>query len=287
MPTATPPAGDDTSQVGKSAVELHFKSKYIDEGIVVLPGAFNPIEAETWVLPFMKENAKLFEGKRVMEIGSGSGIISVYAAKLGAKQVVSTDISDKAVATTKLNAQRLGVGSVVDARLVPPSDISAYSVLKPGERFDIIISNPPYSLDLDAKQNDAVTDTGDLGFSIIRGLDERLTPGGKAILFYGSLFYHLTMVKFARYSGFEARSHRSLGLTLWESEALFNNYLARLLAREKIDPSAFRFTDQDPGMIGFADPMPSGTKPLFPGNSNHHYRGMIVIERKPAAGAPP
>lgn len=285
-PPGTPDPGDDTSQVGKRANEIHHQSKYLGD-VVVPPGVFHPIEAETCVLPFMEENAKLFPGKRVLEIGSGTGIISSYAAKLGAAQVVSTDISDKAVAATKRNAERLGFGEKVEARLVPASDISAYSVLKPGERFDIIISNPPYSLDLEATKNDAVTDTGDLGFSIIRGLNERLNPDGKAILFYGSLFYHLTMVKFAQYSGFEARSHPSQGLTTWESEALFNSYLQRLLAREKVDPGAFRFTDRDPGLIGFADPMSPRIPPLFPGNSKKPYRGMIVIERKPAAGAKP
>lgn len=285
---------DDTSVIGKVEKETRHKSEHLGGEVVVLPGVFHPIEAEILVLPFMKENAKLFAGKRVLEIGSGSGVVSVYAAKLGAKHVVSTDISEQAVATTKLNAERFGVGDVVEPRLVPASDVSAYSVIKPDEQFDVIISNPPYSLDLDAPKNDAVTDTGDLGFSIVRGLDQHLAPDGKVILLYGSMFYHLTMVKFGRYQGYEVRYHRPLGLTEWESEALFNSYLGRLLAREKVDPKAFRFSNHDPGIIAgtFGDPKDKHVKPLFPGNSNRYYPGMMVMERRsperpaPSAAAP-
>src|SRR4029434_6375812 len=159
----------------------------------------------------------LVAGKRVLEIGSVSGIVSVYAAKLGAKKVFATDINDQAVKTTQLNAEKFGVNSIVEARLVPPKDMSAYSVLKGGQTFDMIISNPPYTLDLDAKNNDSMFDTGDLGFSIIRGLDQRLEPGGKAILLYGTMFYHLAMVKYAEYRGFEVRYHQPDALTAEES----------------------------------------------------------------------
>lgn len=284
-PTPTPV--DDTSTVGKVAGETKHRSEHLGGDVTVLPNVFHPIEAEILVLPFMKENAALFAGKRVLEIGSGSGIVSVYAAKLGAKKVVSTDISDQAVATTKLNAKSFGFEEVVDARLVPASDVSAYSVIEPDEKFDVIISNPPYSLDLDAPANDAVTDTGDLGFSIVRGLDQHLEPGGRSILLYGSLFYHLTMVKFARYSGFEVRFHRPLGLTEWESEALFNSYLARLLKHEKVPADAFRFTNHVPGVIigTTGEGEAKRAKPLLPGNSDRYYPGMMVIERK-VAGAP-
>jgi SAM-dependent methyltransferase len=204
--------------------ERTFHSDHLDADVVVLPSVFFPNEAEVAVLPFMKENAARFAGKSVLEIGTGSGIISLYAAKLGATKVVSTDISEQAVRCATRNASRLGADEIIDVRLVPASDISAFSVIEPGERFDVLISNPPYALDLDATENTPLIDRGDLGLSIVRGLDAHLNPGGVAILLYNSLFYHYVMVKFASYEGWEvrkgAKSRPRLLRTLGSRDAL-------------------------------------------------------------------
>jgi predicted RNA methylase len=235
-------AASDTAQEGLVKGEpLRFRSAYLEGAIVVPPGVFSPDEAEEDVLPLMAVNRALFDGKRVLQIGAGSGINSLFAAQLGAAKVIATDISVAAVETVRRNADAMGVGDVVEARLVPASDMSAYSVIGSEERFDTILSNPPYSLDLDAPSDDAVTDTGDLGFSIVNGLDAHLKPGGAALLFYKSVFYHYVMVKYARYRGFDVANADPKKLTIWEAESLFNSYLARLLEREGIEPDAFRF----------------------------------------------
>ncbi len=148
-------------------------SCFLEEGILGRPGIFDPGEAERFVLPFMAENAERFAGRRVLEIGTGSGVIGLYAARLGASAVVATDIDPLAIEVARLNAERLGVASVMDVRLVPPEDLSAYSVIRPEEKFDVIISNPPYSLDYAAEENSPVVDRGDLGLSIILGLHDQ------------------------------------------------------------------------------------------------------------------
>ncbi|MBM4267737.1 MAG: methyltransferase [Deltaproteobacteria bacterium] len=239
------------------------------------------------MLPFLEENAELFRGKRVLEIGTGSGIISVYAAVLGASKVVATDIDPNAIESLRRNAERFGKSDVVEGRLVPESDISAYSVIQPGEQFDIIVSNPPYSLDLDATENSPVIDTGDLGFSIVRGLDEHLAPGGTAMLFYASLFYHLTMVKYAEHEGWDVANHRPWMLFAWEVEPLFNTYLRRLLAREGVKADDMKFDNLEPHTIQHLRVDPMGRekrKPLLPGNSDKDYPGMMVL-RRGAGGA--
>jgi len=185
---------DDTSQQGTiKGAAVTYQSPHLQAGITVLDGVFNPYEAEWTMLPIMQNNADRFLGKTVMEIGTGSGIISLYAAKLGAAKVVATDISPAAIKTITMNADALDYASVIQPRLVPLDDISAYSVIAPDEKFDVIISNPPFALDLDAGANDAVTDTGELGFSIVRGLEDHLNSNGVVILLYDSLFYHQVM----------------------------------------------------------------------------------------------
>ena len=269
-----------------TATNVH--SKYLDGTLLVQPGVFVPTEANALVLPFMQENGELFVGKTVLEIGTGTGIISVYAAKLGAEKVISTDISEMAVANASRNAKRFGVASVMETRLVPQTDISAYSVIDPDEAFDIIISNPPYSLDLDADENTAVTDRGDLGFSIVRGLESHLKPGGVVMLLYGSLFYHNVMVKFARHMGYEVRNHVPFFLSFLEAETLFNFYLSRLLELEQIGSSDFRFDFRKDDSLRRIRVFKGNKQrpPLLPGNSARQFPGMMVIQRKQTGDRP-
>jgi SAM-dependent methyltransferase len=118
----------------------------------------------------MKEHRQLFEGKTVLDVGTGSGIIALYAARLGARKVVATDISSAALACTQANAVRLGYGAAIETRLVALSDTTAYAVVKTDEVFDAIVSNPPYTLNLDATAGSALIDRGELGFSLVKGL---------------------------------------------------------------------------------------------------------------------
>lgn len=231
--------GEEDLYAGPSGAS--FASRIMGVTIRVEPGVFLPGEAEDRVLPFMRANSKDFQGKAVLEVGCGSGLVSLYAAALGARRVVATDINPNAIKTTAENARTLGHGQILEARLVSGADASAYAVLKPGERFDTIISNPPYSLDLDAKGNSAVTDSGSLAFSMVRELKQRLNPGGRALLFFDSLFYQLVIVKYAKHLGYAVTFEPSRQMMGWQTEVLYNAYLARVLEREGLKADAFRF----------------------------------------------
>lgn len=76
--------------------------------------------------------------KKVLEIGTGSGAIGIHLVKNTDISIIATDISEEALEIAKLNAESLDV------------DFNRYELVnsdiyeKIGEKFDLIISNPPY-----------------------------------------------------------------------------------------------------------------------------------------------
>jgi methylase of polypeptide subunit release factors len=78
-------------------------------------------------------------GKVVLDICSGSGIQGLVCASRGAKRVIGLEKSPLAVNLARFNAILNGLDDVVEVR---ESDL--YSALRPDERFDFVVSNPPF-----------------------------------------------------------------------------------------------------------------------------------------------
>ena len=76
-------------------------------------------------------------GETVLDIGTGSGCIACMIAKLADAQVLGVDISTEALNTALDNASRL---NLFNKAIFRKSDI--FSNVR--EKFDIIVSNPPY-----------------------------------------------------------------------------------------------------------------------------------------------
>jgi len=77
-------------------------------------------------------------GKRVLDVGTGSGILALAAARAGAAHVVAADINPNAALTTAQNARANGVGDCVS-----PLCSDLLSALAPWPLFDVILSSPP------------------------------------------------------------------------------------------------------------------------------------------------
>ncbi len=146
-------------------------------------------------------------GKRVMEIGTGSGLLALCALKAGAERVLATDINPFAVSNARYNAERLGLSERLEVRQVPEDQSGAFFVLEPGERFDLILSNPPWE-DANPKRIEdyALYDPGWLLLqSLLDGLPERLNPGGRVLLAYGTRSGVWAVVKEANARGYAVR----------------------------------------------------------------------------------
>jgi methylase of polypeptide subunit release factors len=283
---SSPAAESAAASKSKSPLEsTEVRVQILEETLTLFPGVFSPkIEADRDVLPFMKAHRFLFEGKRVLEIGTGSGVISLYAAKLGASAVIATDINPKAVDCARFNTKKLGYDDVMEVRLVSESDSAAFAVIDDDERFDIIISNPPYALVLDEMVGvgrEAADHRGDLGTSIIEGLNQYLNPGGMAALLYQSLFYQQVMIKYAEKRGFDVTYHLTYWFAPWEMDALFKTYAEKFLKYRGLpdDFISFDFREDSWGQARIrvaAKEYP----PLIREGIQGRYPGFIIIKRK-------
>jgi len=133
------------------------------------------------------------DGCRVLDLGTGSGAIAVaIASERPAAVVTATDASVEALAVARRNAARLVPGRI---RFVESDWFAALG----DERYDLIVSNPPYV----EEQDPALADTaiafeprralaagadglGDIQ-RIAAGLPAHLTPGGRALIEHGAM----------------------------------------------------------------------------------------------------
>jgi release factor glutamine methyltransferase len=129
-----------------------------------------------------------------LDFGTGSGCIAIaLAAKCPTAHTVALDISPEALATARQNAEQNQVAARIDFRL---SD--GFAALQPGERFDLIVSNPPYiasaeigTLQPEVRDHDprSALDGGTDGLQFYRRLAAEagtyLSPHGKLMAEFG------------------------------------------------------------------------------------------------------
>lgn len=88
-------------------------------------------------------NRHMFEGKVVMDIGCGTGILSLFAAKAGAKKVIAIDASDMYKEATQIVAQN-GYADVITVVHGKVEDLIGKNreklPLQDGEQVDVVIS---------------------------------------------------------------------------------------------------------------------------------------------------
>ncbi len=74
------------------------------------------------------------EGKKVVDLGCGTGIFTLGAKLLGAETVIGVDIDDNAISTAKKNADSLGLNVILMT-----CDINEFR-----EHCDTVLQNPPF-----------------------------------------------------------------------------------------------------------------------------------------------
>src|SRR3954452_111019 len=153
-----------------------------------------------------------FTGKRVAEIGTGTGILALAQARAVAALVVATDINPNAALSANENAQANGLGDRVTGVCT-----NLMAGLAPRPLFDVILSSPPKHAgepknlaDRGWHAGPAYRDIKDL-FDQAR---ERLKPGGCIYLMVSSDTDLTLFSELIEKAGFDAQEMREHSLVI-------------------------------------------------------------------------
>ena len=124
------------------------------------------------------------KGKRVIDVGTGTGILALAAARAGADNVVAADINPNAALNAAENARANGLGDRVNGVC---SNLLA--ALAPRPLFDVILSSPPKHAGEPRNLADRGWHAGPAYRDVSALFDqarERLKPGGRLYVMVSS-----------------------------------------------------------------------------------------------------
>ena len=123
-------------------------------------------------------------GKRVVDVGTGSGILALAAARAGAENTMATDINPNAAFSANENAHANGLGGRVTGLCT-----NLLAAVAPRPLFDVILSSPPKHAGEPRNLADRGWHAGPHYRDVAALFDEarpRLKPGGRLYLMVSS-----------------------------------------------------------------------------------------------------
>lgn len=193
--------------------------KYLGKEFWVYPDTFWPF---TDSQPLVK-NFRIKSGESVLDVGTGSGVIAIFACYQGADKVVAVDINPSAVKSAKHNAKLHGFDKTMKVRR------SNLFQRVNQEKFDVITANLPFrnksAHDVVARSQwdtDFKTNT-----QFFKEVGNHLKPNGR-IYFAQSNFGAIKEIKnLAKEAGFSVRTMASAATDKTESKKFYAFVLKR------------------------------------------------------------
>lgn len=189
----------------------YYKPQKVSERIVVLPGweeyipeggeivikldpgmAFGTGNHPTTMMCIKAIEKYIKPGWRIADIGTGSGIIAISAAKLGAENVCAVDLDTLAVRVAKLNVKRNMVEEVVEVsqgNLLQGID-KTFNIIVANIIADAIIEMSEYAYErlessgifiasgiIEDRQDEVITKLQEEGFKLIEVIEDNVWRG--------------------------------------------------------------------------------------------------------------
>ncbi|MFA6461169.1 MAG: methyltransferase [Candidatus Woesearchaeota archaeon] len=119
-----------TNQLGAHKVTISGITVDVDRSI------FSPNPELTYSSSMILDHFPEVRNKSVLDLGTGSGILSLYAAKQGAKKVIAVDLDERAVSNARRNVKNHSLDDRVQV-------IQSNLFDKVNEKYDLILANLP------------------------------------------------------------------------------------------------------------------------------------------------
>ncbi|MGB3444160.1 MAG: HemK2/MTQ2 family protein methyltransferase [Actinophytocola sp.] len=148
-------------------------------------GVYRP-QGDTWLLARALGQAGIRPGADILDLGCGSGALSILAARNRPRTQTAVDVSRRAVLATRFNTAVRGIRVRVERG-------DAFDRLA-GRRFDLILANPPYVPGEPAVPSRGPSRAWDAGFDGRAVLDRLcadaprlLAPSGTLLIVHSAL----------------------------------------------------------------------------------------------------
>jgi release factor glutamine methyltransferase len=149
------------------------------------PGVYRP-QGDTWLLARALRDAGIPPGGAVLEIGCGTGALSIAAAETSPRSMTAFDLSRRAVLAARFNTAVRGLP--VRVRRGDALEQAA------GDEFDLVLANPPYVpgvRDLPTRGPRRAWDAGEDGRAMLDRICAMapilLAPGGVLLTVHSAL----------------------------------------------------------------------------------------------------
>jgi tRNA1Val (adenine37-N6)-methyltransferase len=185
------------------ATTFQFKQFYVNHDQCAMKVGTDGVLLGSWVI--------ISREKKILDIGTGTGLIALMMAQRSPATIDAIDIDVDAFQQAKINVSHSPWGSRINVHLCSLQ----YFSLNPQNKYDLIVSNPPYFLDaaksVTLARNVARHTDETLSFDdLISGVVQMLAPSGRFCLILpckeGNVFFqkafmnglycnHITRVK--------------------------------------------------------------------------------------------
>jgi tRNA1Val (adenine37-N6)-methyltransferase len=112
-------------------------------GIKIVNSVSKPTHASAFLVWFARPSAS---SRKILELGSGSGVVSIALAKIYKREVLGIEIFPELVNNAEKSAE---INGVSDRVKFIQGDIKNTRKIVEAESFDMVVSNPPHHIGKD------------------------------------------------------------------------------------------------------------------------------------------